>query len=78
MKTYKSKGGLVQFKQTYQDLFAGTKNGSTGYCVGCGAEAEGVEPDAVKYSCECCGALKVYGCEELIMMGLYYDAEVAA
>ena len=39
-----------------------------GFCLGCGAEAYGVEPDARKYECEECGAHKVYGAEELLIM----------
>lgn len=38
-----------------------------GLCCGCGAEAYGVEPDARKYTCECCGEDRVYGIEELMM-----------
>ena len=38
-----------------------------GFCIACGAEAEGVEPDARKCECEVCGAKKVYGAEELLM-----------
>jgi hypothetical protein len=41
---------------------------NSGFCIGCGAEVCGVEPDARKYECESCGALKVYGAEELLMM----------
>jgi hypothetical protein len=37
-----------------------------GFCVACGAEAEGVEPDARKYKCESCGASAVYGASELL------------
>ena len=40
-----------------------------GFCVFCGEEAYGVEPDARKYECECCERRGVYGCEELILMG---------
>jgi len=40
-----------------------------GACIACGEEAYGVEPDARGYECEECGAAKVYGAEELIMMG---------
>ena len=36
-----------------------------GFCITCGAEAEGVEPDAEKYICEACGALVVYGAEQI-------------
>jgi hypothetical protein len=39
-----------------------------GFCMGCGAEAHGVEPDARKYECEVCKELKVYGAEELVLM----------
>jgi hypothetical protein len=41
---------------------------NTGFCLACGAEAYGVEPDARKYECEDCGAHKVYGAEELLLM----------
>jgi len=38
-----------------------------GFCLACGAEVEGVEPDARKYECETCGERQVYGAEELLM-----------
>ena len=39
-----------------------------GFCVLCGAGAEGVEPDAREYACEACGAEDtVYGAEELLL-----------
>ena len=38
-----------------------------GFCIACGEEAEGVEPDARRYECECCGAMAVYGAEELAL-----------
>ena len=38
-----------------------------GFCIRCGAEAEGVEPDARKYECESCGEPGVYGVEELLL-----------
>lgn len=38
-----------------------------GFCVACGEEAEGVEPDARNYRCDCCGASKVFGAEELLI-----------
>lgn len=41
-----------------------------GFCTACGAKAHGVEPDARGYTCESCGAPKVYGAEELLMMGV--------
>lgn len=39
-----------------------------GFCVACGAEAYGVEPDARGYTCEACGQAKVYGAQELLFM----------
>jgi hypothetical protein len=38
-----------------------------GFCIRCGAEAEGVEPDARRYECEFCGEPGVYGAEELLL-----------
>ena len=39
-----------------------------GFCIACGADAEGVEPDAERYECGVCGARAVYGAEELLLM----------
>ena len=39
-----------------------------GFCIKCGGEAEGVEPDAREYNCESCGEPGVYGAEELLLM----------
>ena len=38
-----------------------------GFCLACGAEAFGVEPDARTYECESCGEPKVYGAEEILL-----------
>lgn len=40
----------------------------TGICVACGEEQGGCEPDARKCKCEACGAMKVYGAEQLLIM----------
>lgn len=37
-----------------------------GFCVKCGEEAYGVEPDASRYVCEACGERGVYGAQELL------------
>ena len=37
-----------------------------GFCVACGEEQEGCEPDARKYKCEHCGERQVYGADELL------------
>lgn len=38
-----------------------------GFCIACGEEAEGCEPDARQSRCESCGERKVYGAEWLMM-----------
>ena len=38
-----------------------------GFCLACGVDVEGVEPDARNYECECCGEKQVFGAEELLM-----------
>jgi len=41
-------------------------NYNIGFCVACGHEQDGCEPDARKIACEACGEKKVYGAEELM------------
>ena len=41
-----------------------------GFCTACGARRECCEPDAREYHCEDCGEDKVYGAQELVIMGL--------
>jgi len=38
-----------------------------GFCLLCGSEAYGVEPDARRYMCETCGCAGVYGAEEILI-----------
>lgn len=47
---------------------ADTMLDSPGLCVACGADADSVEPDAAKYSCDCCGRPAVYGVELIAIM----------
>jgi hypothetical protein len=49
--------------------FSGMNEDGAGLCLACGAEASGVEPDAVGYKCEECRAPKVYGIENALLMG---------
>lgn len=70
---YKSQGGKNLFKPALSErrmesiMFAET---GTGWCLACGQEVDGVEPDARRYVCECCGQKTVYGMEELLQMNL--------
>ena len=41
-----------------------------GFCIACGEEADAVEPDAERYTCENCGERKVYGAEILLLLKL--------
>ena len=38
-----------------------------GFCLACGAEADGCDPDARGYECEACGERQVYGAQELLL-----------
>lgn len=38
-----------------------------GFCIACGADADGCEPDARNYKCEECGKREVFGAEELLL-----------
>ncbi len=40
-----------------------------GFCVACGAEAYGVEPDARAYRCDVCENRTVYGAAEIALRG---------
>jgi hypothetical protein len=42
---------------------------SIGFCKECGHEQDGCEPDARGYKCESCGAMAVYGAEEMLISG---------
>lgn len=39
-----------------------------GFCIACGNEQDGCEPDARNYECEACGERQVFGAEELLVM----------
>lgn len=43
----------------------------TGFCLACGESQDDCEPDAREYTCESCGKPRVYGAEEIIIMGAY-------
>jgi Zn finger protein HypA/HybF involved in hydrogenase expression len=74
MQPYTTKTGLKQFKPALDDLISAIQeDNSTGFCLACGETQHGIEPDASKAHCEACGAQKVYGAEELMMMRLYHE-----
>jgi DNA-directed RNA polymerase subunit RPC12/RpoP len=56
---------------TIEQIMEAIESGDyVGFCLNCGAETCGVEPDARKYKCDECGASKVYGAEELLLMAV--------
>lgn len=42
-----------------------------GFCLACGNQQDGCEPDAREYKCEDCGERQVYGAQEVLLMGCY-------
>lgn len=57
-------------KKQYMPVIKGDRLPEGGWCLQCGHEVDGVEPDARRYICESCEQPKVYGIEELLLMGL--------
>lgn len=60
---------FVSFEMS-QDEFHEADEGSIGYCIRCGSDCDGCEPDARRYRCEACSKTSVYGTQELLIMGL--------
>jgi len=56
------------FKMTGRE-FMDLDNEYAGFCLACGEQACGCEPDARQYECESCGKKQVYGIQELLLMG---------
>jgi hypothetical protein len=50
-----------------------TRLDDPGFCLACGNEQGGCEPDARRYQCEACGEFQVYGAEELALMVIVID-----
>ena len=71
MKSYTTRSGARQFMPSIEEATEAADN-NEGFCLACGHTQEGVEPDARKYTCDSCGMPKVYGAEELALMGLVH------
>lgn len=73
MKVYTAKSGAQQFKPSFMELQnVITQDSNVGFCLACGCDVDGIEPDARKCHCDACDADKVYGAEELLLLGLYH------
>jgi hypothetical protein len=60
--------GRVYYLPTIEEVTE-ADNDMSGFCLSCGSIADGVEPDARGYECECCGASRVYGAAEFALRG---------
>ncbi len=69
---YKTRTGETQWRpvMTEKQMFHIMTNGMGGFCLACGTKTREVEPDARKYTCPKCKREKLYGMEELLMMGI--------
>lgn len=56
---------ITEIFEELVDLYESGEN--VGACTACGEIAYEIEPDARQYKCESCGALKVFGVEEILM-----------
>lgn len=77
-KQYTAKNGHLQFKPSDAALTEIIESdNATGFCLACGEFVDGIEPDLERADCPHCGAAKVYGAENLMARGLYFDADRA-
>jgi hypothetical protein len=68
---YKTKSGKSQYKPQLTDQdFRILSDDMSGFCLACGSDIEGCEPDMRNGKCEVCDEPKVFGLEELLMIGL--------
>jgi hypothetical protein len=69
-KSFINKRGQTRYRfELTESEFREHSEECGGFCIACGEEVYGDEPDARGYECEACEEPKVYGAEELMMMG---------
>lgn len=68
---YKARSGAMLWRPSIELVMA-MRATDEGFCLACGEVVDAIEPDARKVECPCCGAAKVYGTEELVLMDLTY------
>jgi hypothetical protein len=75
-KQYRARNGNLQYKPADQWLIDVIEtDNATGFCLACGQDVDGIEPDAEHDTCPHCWADKVFGAENLLERGLYFDAD---
>lgn len=58
-------GGYDVLEQAVRENMFGM--GNIGFCLECGAERDGCEPDAEGYECYNCGAMAVMGADNILI-----------
>jgi hypothetical protein len=59
---------MASKKITLEQVMEAIENGeNAGFCLSCGEQADGCEPDARNYECESCGKRSVFGAEEILL-----------
>lgn len=57
-----------QLKINIDEVMEAIESGEyMGFCVECGEAHDCVEPDARNYSCQACGAMTVFGAEQILL-----------
>lgn len=51
-----------------EESMFGSSSDYPGFCLDCGADAFGVEPDAEQCPCESCNARAVFGAEQVLLL----------
>ena len=72
-ETYTTRKGRTLFRPVLSEEEIGAAvmgSNDDGFCLACGAFGQQVEPDARRYTCDCCGEPKVFGIPELLIMGI--------
>jgi hypothetical protein len=69
MQTYIAKNGKQQYRPSIAEVMLAAEE-NAGFCLACGETQDCVEPDAERYVCESCGEAKVYGAEQLVILGI--------
>ena len=67
--TYLAKSGKTMYRPSVSYAMA-LMHDDHGFCLACGDDQHGVEPDAERYTCTASGEEKVYGAEALALKGL--------
>ena len=71
VRPYTAKNGAQRYIPSLE-LIEEMMEEAQGFCIACGEVADGVEPDAQGYTCDCCGEPKVYGPEDLALRGFCF------